>query len=204
MLSEYSALLLNTLGQVGSEPISDLPGAQSDPREEVIVRYTRGSGRFSEDKRYITLSMRQFTLQGEPDGWHDGVWEAQFADPRELLHRPANPTGPMSQPQGPIERVPVAAYTKGIWAFSDGSSVTAIGPALSHLVPLDDGSFWFAVSTGQIITNGTGKYTNARGLKTSLGSTRIPAGVNLFGPEDVQFEATTIDTFRIIREPASV
>src|ERR1041384_4969297 len=72
----------------------DLRGAQSDPREEVIIRYTRGSGRFSADKKYISLTMSQFTMDDEPDGYHQGVWEAQFKDPRELLGRPANPHGP--------------------------------------------------------------------------------------------------------------
>jgi len=179
-----------------------LHGAQSDPCEEVIIRYTRGAGRFSADKKYITLSMRQYTLDDQPDGYHQGVWEAQFKDPRELLQRPANPVGPMNEPHGPVEHLAVVAHTKGVWVFGDGSAITAVGPALSHLIPLDDGSFLFAVTCGQIITNGTGRYARAHGLKTSLGSTHIEAGVNLFGPGDVKFTATTIDTFRVVRDPA--
>jgi hypothetical protein len=34
------------------------------------------------------------------------------------------------------------------------------------------------------------------GLKSSLGSTYVPAGVDLFGPNYNDFDATTIDTFR--------
>ncbi|HVS82128.1 MAG TPA: hypothetical protein VHE60_10380 [Pyrinomonadaceae bacterium] len=181
----------------------ELHGAQSGLQEEVIITYTRGSGRFSPDKKYIALAMQQFTLDDEPEGWHQGVWEAQFKDPRELLARPPNPAGPMNEPRGPVPHLPVVAYTKGIWVFRDGSSITAVGPALSHLVPLDDGSFLFAVTCGQIITNGTGRFARARGLKTSLGSTHIEKDVDLFGPGDVHFTATTIDTFRVVREPAS-
>jgi len=180
----------------------DLRIAQSDPREEVIIRYTRGTGRFSPDKKYISLTMNQYTMEDEPDGYHQGVWEAQFKDPRELLSRPSNPTGPLNVPTGPIEHVAVVAYTKGIWVFGDGSSITAVGPALSHLMPLDDGSFLFAVTCGQIITNGAGRYARAQGLKTSLGSTLVARGTNLFGPDDIQFSAATIDTFRVVRDPA--
>src|SRR5215217_1129382 len=167
----------------------DLSIAQSDSSEEVIIRYTRGTGRFSADKKYISLTMNQFTMEDEPDGYHQGVWEAQFKDPRELLSRPPNPTGPLNVPKGPIEHVAVVAYTKGIWVFGDGSSITAIGPALSHLMPLDDGSFLFAVTCGQIITNGAGRYARAQGLKTSLGSTLVARGTDLFGPGDIQFSA---------------
>ncbi len=66
-------------------------------------------------------------------------------------------------------------------------------------MPLRDGSFLFAVTCAQIITNGTGRYAGAQGLKTSLGSTWVGPGTNLFGPGEVRFTATTIDTFRVIR-----
>ena len=190
-----------TLEDIASSFDPRLSGAQSTPEEEVIIRYTRGSGRFSTDKKYITLSMEQFMMDGTPDGYHEGVWEAQFQDPRELLQRPPNPTSPMNEPQGPVPHIEPVAQTKGIWVFGDRSSITAVGPALSHLIPLDDGSFLFAVTCGQIITNGGGRYARAQGLKTSLGSTHVPKGTNLFGPGDIHFEATTIDTFRIIRNP---
>jgi hypothetical protein len=180
---------------------ANLRGTQSDAREEVLVRYTQGSGRFSPDKKYISLAMQMYDLRDEPDGHHEGVWEAQFSDPQQLLSRPAAPTGTFQEPQGPVPTVAVVAQTKGIWTFGDNSSITAVGPALSHLVPLDDGSFLFFVSCAQIITNGTGRYAGAYGLKTSLGSTHVPKGLNLFGPGHVTFSAKTVDTFRVVRAP---
>jgi hypothetical protein len=174
-----------------------LHGMQSAPQEEVLLRYTKGTGRFSPDKRFISLSMFQYKFSGEQDGHHEGVWEALFSDPRELLNRPPEPTGAINLPQGPVPEVKLIAETKGIWVFGDDSSVTAAGPALSHLMPLKDGRFLFTVTTCQIITNGTGRYQGARGLKTSLGSTL--ASPDLFDPtKNVPFEATTVDTFRII------
>ncbi len=175
------------------------PAASGAPNEEVLIRYTSGSGRFSQDKKFITLSMSMFDPYGQPDGYHNGVWEAMFSDPRQLLQIPPQPQRSFIVPEGPVPVLQPSAQTKGIWAFADGSSITAVGPAMSTLTQLDDGSFLFMVATAQWITNGTGKYDGAYGLKSSLGSTHIPAGVDLFGPRPVQFEATTIDTFRVMR-----
>src|SRR2546423_6695981 len=104
--------------------------AKSDSREEVIVRYTVGIGRFSPDKRYIALTMEMFQLDGTPDGHHEGVWEAQFSNPSQLLQRPGNAVGTLNAPRGPVQSIPLVAQTKGIWTFGDGSSITALGPAL--------------------------------------------------------------------------
>jgi hypothetical protein len=175
------------------------PAASGAPHEEVLIRYTKGTGRFSHDKRFISLVMTMADPYGRPDGRHEGVWERMFSDPRELLRVPENPQRSFITPEGPIEALPLSAQTKGIWVFGDGSSITAVGPAMSSLTPLEDGSWLFMVATAQWITNGTGKYAGASGLKSSLGSTHIPAGVDLFGPEPVDFEATTIDTFRVMR-----
>jgi hypothetical protein len=143
--------------------------------------------------------MEMFLPDGRPDGYHEGVWEALFSDPRELLLRPERPLGPMDQPVGPVQHLQPSAETEAIWAFGDGSAIYAVGSAMSHLAPLEDGSALFMVACAQIITGGIGRYEGASGLKTSLGSTYVPPGVNFFGPQDVQFEATTIDTFRVMR-----
>ena len=178
--------------------LADFTPAQTAPAEQVLVRYTRGSGRFSQDKRYINLDMLMSDPDGSPDGSHQGVWERLFNTPEELLAVPPQPQRPFSDPVGPIQALKPQAATKGVWTFGDGSSITAVGPAMSTLTPLEDGSFLFMVATMQWITNGTGRYAGAQGLKSSLGSTHIPPGVNLFGPDPVQFEATTIDTFRVM------
>ena len=170
--------------------------AKADSREVVLTRYTKGTGKFSADKRFIALTMTMYEIDDTEDGYHEGVWEAQFKTPEELLVRPQNPLGSWNEPLGPVEAAPIVAQTKGIWSFGDGSAITAVGPAISHLVPLNDGTFLFLVSCAQTITNGTGRFEGAGGLKTSLGSTHVRE--NLFAPGDVSFEAQTIDTFRIM------
>ncbi len=178
----------------------DVHNTISDHREEVLVRYTRGTGRFDSQKRYIALNHQMYRINGEVDGIHEGVWERVF-EPEDFLSVPRPPTGPMDEPVGPVARERVAAHTIARWEFNDPerSSISVAGPAASHLVPLDDGSLLFTVSTAQIITGGTGRYRDASGVVQSLGSTHIGRGVNLFGGESVPFPATTIDTFRLVR-----
>jgi hypothetical protein len=184
--------------------------AYSDPsREEVIIRYTVGTGEFSADKKYNVLRMKMFKMNGEEDGTHDGVWEPQNVNlttpegqkeaAKFLLSRPKPPQGPLDEPEGPIEHIPIRAFTKAIWAFGDGSSITAVGPANLHLAAFKDGSSIFLVSVAAIITNGTGRYQGAYGVKTALGSTFVPKGVNLFDPPGGKFGAVTVETFRVIR-----
>jgi hypothetical protein len=179
--------------------------AVENQNEEVIVRLTKGRGRFSPDKRFITLSMKMYRPAATADGYgvidgeHSGVWQAQFSSPQDLFSRPDPPVPPLDQPVGPVQDVSPSAQTKAIWTFRDGSSITAVGPAMSHLIRLADNSHLFLVCCAQTITGGTGKYEGSSGLKTSMGSTHIPAGVDLFAPSTTEFEAQTIDTFRIVR-----
>jgi hypothetical protein len=192
--TDVMQMLKNTAAALNSEVIA----AQCDPREEVIIRYTSGTGHFSPDKKFISLKMVMRKITGEIDGWHEGVWEASFTDPLELTVNPAPPSGPLNKPAGPVPQLKPLAYTKGIWAFGDDSAIYAVGPALSHLSLLDDGSNIFFVSTAQLITGGDGKYQGARGVKTSLGTTWNDR--NLFAATgDVTFHAATIDTFRVVK-----
>ena len=173
--------------------------AYSDPREEVLLRYTVGTGEFSADHKYNVLRMKMYKMNGDEDGSHDGVWEPQGNDFKAFFDRPQPPQGPLDLPAGPIEHVAPRAYTKAIWTFGDGSSVTAVGPAMLHFVKFKDDSIIFLVSVAAIITNGTGKYQGAYGVKTALGSTFVPKGVDMLNPPGGKFGAVTVETFRIIR-----
>ena len=200
--------IAEAIGQKGGE-LQVPKDAYSDPREEVIIRYTVGTGEFSQDKKYNVLRMKMYKMNGEEDGTHDGVWEPQHVNletpegqkeaVKLLMSRPKPPQGPLDEPDGPIEHIPIRAYTKAIWTFGDGSSITAVGPANLHLVGFKDGSNIFLVSVAAIITNGTGRYKGAYGVKTALGSTFVPKGVNLFEPGGGgQFGAVTVETFRVV------
>ena len=198
-LGEIAAALGSLSGSSGGA--SDAPAAaKSDPREELLIRYTVGTGEFDKDKKYNVLRMKMYKLDGTEDGSHDGVWQP-LIKPQELYKRPDPPKGPLDKPEGPIEQIPIRAYTKAIWKFGDGSSVTAVGPATLHLVKFNDDSQIFLVSVSSIITNGEGRYEGAFGVKTALGSTFVPKGVDMFNlPPGQTFEARTVETFRIIRQ----
>lgn len=173
--------------------------AVSDPREEVLIRFTVGTGEWSEDKKFNLLRMKMFHMDGSPDGYHDGVWEPQVPLP-ELMKQPPPPKGPLDKPAGPVPHPPVRAYTKAIWGFGDGTdSITAVGPAMLFLARLSDDSHLFTVAVSAIITNGTGRYDGAQGVKTALGSTFVPVGADLADPPGGKFGAVTIETFRVLR-----
>jgi len=184
-----------------------LIGCTSDPvHERVLIRYTRGSGQLSEYRQFIYLHMQMFQLDGRADGFHDGVWQALFNDPSQLLAVPPQTLNPLTAPVAPVEPLAPLANTVAHWTFGDGSRLYADGPALSHLVLLKnrsgqfDGSTNFSVCCSQILTEGgTGFFQGAHGLKQSLGATAVPAGVNFFtDPVVAPFVATTLDTFRIV------
>jgi haloalkane dehalogenase len=176
--------------------------AKSRANEEVIISYTRGQGRFSEDRRFITLNNKIYLLDGREFGVHQGVWERQFESAQELMAKPNPPSPPLNEPVGPVEKGIVSAQTKAVWAFRDGE-VFSVGPAASHLIPLQDGSFLFLVSTAQVVTHGTGRFDGVYGLTQSLGATHVPRGVDLFRGENKPFPAATLDTFklRIVKIP---
>jgi hypothetical protein len=119
---------------------------------------------------------------------------------------PDPPEGPLTEPKGPVKSIDVRAWTKAIWTFGtrthhDYDSVTAVGPANLLFVPLKGNKTIFLVSVAAIITNGKGRFTNARGVKTALGVTLIDGSFeNMFNlPPDKEFPAATIETFRIIK-----
>ena len=176
--------------------------ASSEAQEEILISYTIGEGRFSDDRKFITLNNRIFLLDGRSFGVHQGVWERQFESPQDLMTKPNSPSPPLNEPVGPVEKGFIAAHTKAVWAFDDGE-VFSVGPAASHLVQLDDGSFLFLVSTAQVVTHGTGRFKGVFGLSQSLGATHIPFGVDLFSGENRPFPATTLDTFKLRVVPSS-
>lgn len=188
---------MTTVGFV-AENLADFTPAQAAPGEEVLMRYFYGRGRFSADKKFISLQMDMLRPDGSADGSMLGVWEARFSSPEELLVVPPQPVRSFDDPVGPIPSIEPRASTKGTWTFGDGSSITAVGPAMTSLTRLADGGFLFMVATMQWITGGTGRYAGAQGLKSSLGSTHVPPGVDFFSPQVSEFDATTIDTFRVM------
>jgi hypothetical protein len=173
-------------------------------REEVLIRYTVGKGEFGTgtNKTVSALHCAMFKLSGERDGTFEGVWQPHVT-PQQMLERPEQPEPPLNAPHGPFPNTYIGAFTKAIWTFGDGSAIIGIGPASLQLVPFADGSQIFLVSVAGLIANGTGRYEGARGVKTALGATYIPAGVDMFNlPPGTQFDAVTVETFRIIPKSA--
>ena len=196
------SVLEQIAGSVGAAA-TDVPmDAYGDKtgREEVVIRYTVGKGEFGtgDNKNVSALHCAMFKLNGERDGTFEGVWQPQIG-PQQMLQRPEHPEDPLNQPEGPFPNTYIGAITKAIWTFGDGSAIIGVGPASLQLVPFADGSRIFLVSVAGLISNGTGRYAGARGVKTALGATFIPKGVDMFNlPPGQTFDAVTVETFRII------
>jgi quinol monooxygenase YgiN len=177
-------------------------------REEVFVRYTVGKGRFAKwhdpakgraEVLLSALTCRMYELDRTRDGTFKGRWYPQIT-PDKMMETPTQThSRPFDNPVGPFVETGVGAWTEAEWKFSDGSSIIGTGPASLQLVKFNEGDGLFLVSVAGIIANGTGKYTNARGVKTALGATYVPPGTDLFHlPPNTQFDAVTVETFRVV------
>jgi hypothetical protein len=195
-LIEALELIAEGLGPQHNVPPRD---AHSTWREEVIIAYCVGTGKFSQDMEFINLQMDMFDLDGKWIGYQLGVHDSQ-STLQELRTRPDPPQGPMDQPVGPVPHIPVMEWTKGVWTFADGSQVFAAGVAHSQLVSFTDGSFLFMVTTGQTITNGTGRYEGVHGTKQATGAALVPKEiVGHFPAPGLEFPAKTIEVFRLVK-----
>ncbi len=175
----------------------DVPGATSDPREEVLVRFTQGHLVTDASLHYFSARADIYTLDNRPDGRYQGEYELISA-PSDMFLRPPDPVPPFDTPVGPVEHVTINTHTKGLWTFRDGSSIAAVGNANFHAVktsPGPKGAVMLWVTGDQIITGGTGRYAGVQGLKTLGGSTNLP---NFPNHASKLFVARTVDAFRII------
>ncbi len=144
-------------------------------------------------KELFLLGRMQELAERRSDDSHQSL-----SSPYELFSFNVTPQKPFNAPPVPIQ--PLTEWTKGLWAFNDGSAVYAAGPAHSRIVPLSDGSWLFTVTTAQIITSGIGKYANAYGVKQATGSAFVPASLVASGHfplPGLMFQAHTIEVFRI-------
>jgi hypothetical protein len=176
----------------------DVPAATTDPREEVLVRFSQGHIVTDESLQFFSVRANIHTLDNRPDGTYEGEYELIEA-PADVFNRPDPPVPPFDTPVGPVDHVTINTHTKGLWTFGDGSSIAAIGPANFHAVKMSsgpNGGVMLWVTGDQVITGGTGRYEGVQGLKTLGGSADVP---NLPSRPGMLFVARTVDAFRIIR-----
>jgi hypothetical protein len=182
------------LGMLSLTPTEALTDPQ---REEVLIRYVIGTGEFSKDGKYINIKTKAYKLNGEDDGTYIGVDEPVFKNVMETFGRPNPPEPPFDQPAGPMIHVVPLSFSKGLRTFPDGSTITAIGPANLHVVSYVDGASQFWVTSNLIITNGTGRYQGAHGVKIVGGSTWVEPGKPITALDI--FSVKTVEVYRIVR-----
>ena len=136
-------------------------------------------------------------MNGHPDGNWAG--EHQILIPlSDIWTTPPPPPPPFNIPVPPVPTPEAQGYTKGTWTFGDGSSITAVGQAQLHAAKFQNQATDFWISADQLISNGTGRFAGAQGLKIAGISILIPPGVAL--GEAGEFIVKSIDVFRITRK----
>ncbi|HEU4386682.1 MAG TPA: hypothetical protein VFV34_02715 [Blastocatellia bacterium] len=170
--------------------------------EELIVRYTLGSGKFVMvgGGPRIVVKGDMYKLDGTPDGSWEGIDDPlTIANVAKSFSAPPEPEPPFDEPKPTVNRVDTLSYSKGIFRFGDGSSIEAIGPANIRVIYYVDGSAQLWITGDQIITTGTGRYAGAQGLKTVGGSTWVPKEKAVDLTQAGEFSAKTIEVFRVVR-----
>jgi hypothetical protein len=172
--------------------------ANTDPREELIVLHTISKGIF-QPNFVITIKGRCYDLAGNDAGSWEGV-DAPVG-PQALdqaLTAPPQPKPPFNEPVGPVDKVEVQSWSKGIWRHPDGySTLEWLGPAAIRVVKYAvniKAQLW--ISGNQIIVRGTGKFDGYRGLRTVGGSALAPDFRNLTAKGE--FDARTVEVFRLV------
>jgi len=198
-IRESLAELAGAMGQVG------LPGgvpeaAYFDPsRETLITRYCDGTGQFGmqNGRPFIKIHCNMYKLNGEEDGFHDGIDQPIIPNILDVFNRPPAPDPPFDEPEGPMVHFQVASYSMGTWTFGDGSTITAVGPANLHAIGYVDTASQLWVSANQIITGGTGMFAGAQGPKTVGGSSWVAKGKPFTATDP--FMVRILEVFRIVR-----
>lgn len=183
---------------LGSLLGNDQQAAAAGPVERTFSRYSVGTGTFYEQdgQGVIVVNGRMFTFGGEEDGEYEAVFRAWFTDPAQLLDypRPSNP--PYDEPS-PVPQITDVNQTKAQWTFGDGSKLSGPGPAISYIAPVQGGwQFW--VSAATFLTGGSGRYADAIGQETSLGSTFFAGDTPPVLEPGTTFDAKVSHTFRVI------
>jgi hypothetical protein len=178
--------------------LASTPVAAQVPPEDLFVCYTIGTGTFSSDKKYFSVTGNIFLMTGETCG----SWAAEheiLVSLSAVWQAPWPPPGPFNIPVPPVPDPAAQVYTKGAWTFSDSSSLTAVGQGLLHAAKYQNRDTDFWITANQLISNGTGIFEGAQGLKTAIISALIPSNTSL---EKVEGSVTvkSIDVFRIARK----
>ncbi len=184
--------------KIGSQSELTIPAAAfGDPREQLLLRYGTGTGRFSQEGKVLTLNGQAFTLDGGEDGTWQGTYELVVAlDAVSDTPPPAEP--PFNRPAGPIPQPAPQAFSRETWRFGDGSSLSVVGPALLHSAKTLTGATVLWISANQLIARGTGRYAGAQGTKTAGISIFVKPGAALDEQGDVTVK--TADAFRIVKK----
>jgi len=183
----------------------DFSQTASGPHEEVLIFYDVGTGSLvleGEGAPYWHLTGSLYHLSGkaEPRGTYETVFPFDRNTVRQVFIWPPEQDGPYDRPPVISTDIESAGYTKARFTFADGSELVAVGPGITKVNSLRDGSVQLEVSVASAITYGSGGYAGARGMHTALGSSWFREPPNLeTGAGLTDFAHKALFTFKILR-----
>lgn len=202
-MSKNSSSLLGSLEEIANK----LSIAWRVPREahvsveDLIVIFTIGDGTISRDtsknKTYLKGQGKIYRMDDTQDGKWEGIHDIVVPLSDLWTTPPPPPPPPFNRPVGPVPEPPAQAFTKGMWTFADGSSLTAVGQAILHAATVQNEATNLFVAANEVVSNGSGRYEGAHGLKTSATSLYLPPGMPLEGAANVSLKS--LEVFRVTR-----
>jgi hypothetical protein len=205
--------MMSTAGQLAvyQNAVSHPIGHTS--KEEVALCYTVGTLVFQEytvgkkTERYGILDMDLFNLDGLWNGRYLTLWQPLLPPGDDLSKVPvAEYTGPWDKWDKTIPPEHLRANSNAAYEFhghggTGKGTIYATGPANLLLTKVQGGGAVFQVSVAAYITGGTGDFDEVRGTNTALGSSYVPAGIDIFSaPLGMPIPGVTISTFRFVRK----
>jgi len=178
--------------------------AETGPAEQVLVRYSFGTGtvRHGIDGRsFFIVQGKLVDLAGNDDGEFEAAWQTKVFTPQDLVSYPPPPPPPFDRPLKPGEAgwEPALNPTKSRWALRQpAGEIYAVGPALSRIVMASPSgpTQWF-YSVAGFVTGGTRAFAGVKGQATSLGSGYFATVPAL--EEGYSFEVNAVHVLKLAR-----
>lgn len=196
MIAEKGAAMIRRDAEIREKECDLPPEAQSDPREEVLVRHGFAKGRVRSDGKGVTFKVDMYKINGEADGHLIILSETTAQSPQELVEPPPTPDI-IPFDENPIEHMETKSFGKARYTFPDGSTLTALGVGNSNIEFLTGGDVLTSEALAMVITEGTGRYEGARGLWTANRSVFNPPQGTLIGAQ-AELTQKQLHTIRVV------
>ena len=169
-------------GGNGNSTISgiEFPGLAIGPYEEVLIFEVAGHVVLHEVESpdadayfHIKGKLHDLTGRDVKGGQFETVFPFKFDLAPQILSWPPEQGGPFDRPPVDGKLTDGYGFSKSNFVFADGSLVT-VGPSIPKFTALEGGAGQLWVTSVGVTTDGTGRFSNLRGMGAFNGSGYYP------------------------------